>query len=206
VEEFPGRLFDRDSGIEAVRRAVDALLLSGRELFLELGCGSGGHLIEQARRRPNAVFVGFELRFKRSVRTVEKAVRLGMDNLYLLRCEAQWAPLLLGAGTVSGIWVNFPDPWPKKRSWKHRMLSTEHLAGLIPLLLPGAFIELKSDHLDYLEWAKSNIVAQRELYIAGESRDLHRSGYAQSNVLTEFEKLFLSKGLPIYYLRAEICA
>lgn len=169
-----------------------------RPVFCELGSGSGMHLIERAALKARAQFFGFELRYKRSVRTLEKAVERKIENLFVLRVDAGAVGQVFAPGSLQGVYVNFPDPWDKHKKTKKRMLSAQQLAVLRELLVPGGFVAFKTDHEQYYEWVLAEAGASGVFDIAWRSRDLHSSEYREQNVETEFEKLFLSQGLPIY--------
>lgn len=167
------------------------------------GCsGSGAHLLELARLNPGTLCIGFELRFKRAVRTVEKARAGGIENLLVIRTDARRMKELFPTNSLLQVHVNFPDPWDRHRWHKHRVVSPQYLNDCALLLEPGGTFHYKTDHqecfAEVLRWL-------RELpafIIEMEERDLHNSPLSQGNVRTEFEKLFLSKRLPISALRA----
>ncbi|MCB0332665.1 MAG: hypothetical protein KDD55_04150, partial [Bdellovibrionales bacterium] len=83
-------------------------------LILEIGSGSGGHLISRAEQNPDAFHLGFELRYKRVFRTAEKSEKLGLQNLTIVRGDARLLPEILGELQATGCYINFPDPWGKK--------------------------------------------------------------------------------------------
>lgn len=197
---YPGQLYpidDEPSELEALRiRLADV-----PSIAIELGSGSGSHLIEQARRRPETLFVGFELRYKRAVRTIEKARESGLDNLILARGDARQITHVGRPGSVESIYVNFPDPWEKRKRWKHRLLAPWLLDAAAVLLTPCGEMRVKTDHQDYFDWFCDAVDAHASFVVTESSNDLYASDYAASSVATEFEKLFRSQGLPIYYAR-----
>lgn len=168
--------------------------------FLELGAGSGGHLLEQAGRDPASLFVGIELRFKRAFRSAEKAEINGLDNVVFIRGSA--LPILEGLAdaSLSGIYVNFPDPWDKRRWRKNRMLDEKTLVTFARLLKPEGFFSFKTDHHSYFLEVQSQLTNQSQLQVTCQIEDLHASAPFPSNVESEFEKLFKSKGFPVFYL------
>lgn len=171
-------------------------------VFVELGSGSGGHLIGQAQRHPDALWIGVELRFKRLVRTAEKAIERGLTNVHVVRTDGLCLDTVLLSDSIDALYVNFPDPWDKRRWKKHRLLSTESLTRIFPLLRSGAEVRFKTDHQGYFEDVLAAVSEHEGFVLTAVSRDLHRSHLVQENVVTEFEQLFLHQGLPIYYLSA----
>lgn len=204
VESLPERIVPAESNAvtEEQIRVLRSIAASRDRTFLELGSGSGAHLIERAARESTATFIGFELRYKRAFRTAEKAQQRGIENLIVARTTATLVPEIFLANSLAGVYINFPDPWEKKKWRKHRLLNRDFVAKLQQLLLPGGFLAYKTDHQEYFDETLEMLESSLLFSIAEQSRDLHQSAYAADNVLTEFENLFISKGLPTYYLKA----
>ncbi len=171
-------------------------------IIVELGSGSGAHLLEQASQNPDTLYVGFEIRFKRTFRTAQKAEKAEIRNLLLLRANAERITEFFGNSSIQGFYVNFPDPWDKKRWHKHRMLNSRSLNEMHALLKPGGFISYKTDHQGYFKDTRK-LLCELNLYqICQESEDLHNSDIPKElrNIRSEFEMLFISKGLPVYFI------
>jgi tRNA (guanine-N7-)-methyltransferase len=181
---------------------VRSLCAVAAAVSVELGSGSGGHLIGQAQRHSGVLWLGVELRFKRLVRTAEKAIEQGLTNVQVVRTDGLALDTVLEPQSINALYVNFPDPWDKRRWKKHRLLSAEALTRLYPLLRSGAEIHFKTDHQGYFEDVLAALSEHGGLTLTAISRDLHRSELVQDNVVTEFEQLFLQQGLPIYYVSA----
>ena len=194
----------RDQGLDPA--AAELLKAKRREfakLYVEIGSGSGRHLIEQALRNPNALFLGFELRYKRVFRTAEKAEELGLNNLLVVQVDASTIPTIFEPGSLDGIFVLFPDPWEKRRWKKHRILSPEFLRQAHALLRSGAFLHYKTDHGEYFE-ATVKVLETLALFDTRRvSRDLHGSAESLNNIESEFEKLFKSQRLPVHFIEVE---
>jgi len=199
VSEFSGRIIE--SANMRDKDLVSEYLRSSPKVFCDIGSGSGGHLLELATLYPEACCFGFELRFKRSVRTLEKAIRLGIDNVFVLRVDAAKLGELFPENSVDGVFVNFPDPWSKPRQLKHRILSEPYLDLLFSVLKTGGALSFKTDHMDYFDSFLSIVNADTRFTLSEFSRNLAESDYTSRNIVTEFERLFLSQGCPIYYLR-----
>ncbi len=169
-------------------------------IIAEFGSGSGGHLIERARRDPSNLYVGFELRFKRVFRTAEKAEEIGLRNLIVVQGTALHFPALFPPLSLRGAYVNFPDPWSKPRWKKHRLLSESFLTALRESLQIEGFFSYKSDHAEYFKETKLLLERMVGFRIEEASSDLWNSPYREANIASEFEGLFHSQGLPIHYL------
>lgn len=171
-------------------------------IIIEIGSGSGKHLIERAASAPHLLHIGFELRFKRTFRTAEKAEQRELKNLVVVRGDAAKIETLLGGRKVQGVYINFPDPWQKKQWKKHRLINPEYLSLLHRSLVPGGFFAYKTDHKEYFEASVDLVLDQPGYKLIQLTTDLHQSPYNDENVRTEFEQLFTSQNLPTYYLKA----
>lgn len=200
IGDFPGRLFNFEHFESDVRRVREALLRRPRAIC-EFGSGSGGHLLELARRNPDAVLFGFEIRYKRSVRTAEKSLALGLDNIYVLRQKSETAPEIFLPEAFDAIYVNFPEPWDKPKRRKHRVLSPALLDTGDRLLKGEGYIALKTDHRDYFAEFLGAVAEDSRFSVVERSDDLYASAYLEQNIMTEFERLFRSQNLPIHYAK-----
>lgn len=170
------------------------------KLYVELGSGSGGHIIERAGQDPDALYAGFELRYKRAFRTAEKSQKQGLHNLLIIRTDASSLRSFFEPESVDGFFMNFPDPWDRKKWKKHRMINEESLKNFHALLKSGASFRYKTDHEGYFDDTLT-LVEKSDLFtVARLTRDLHLSEHTNDNVTTEFERLFISQGLPTYFV------
>ena len=204
VAGFPDLVLDINSSDDPAFLAQELIVKtrSYKQLFLEFGSGSGGHLIAHAKLNLAALWVGFELRFKRTVRTAEKAKREGLTNLLVLRTSAQRAPIFFGPSSIDGIFVNFPDPWGKPRWAKHRMLNEQFIRSIHNLLRPGGVLSYKTDHQGCFDETNRLLQESGLFHVSKLTYDLKLSPYAQGNIQSEFERLFYSKGIAVNFLEA----
>ncbi len=166
-------------------------------VYVEIGSGSGLHLLELARRNPSVLCVGLEIRFKRAFKTGEKAENLGLKNVLVLRTDARCIGELFNAQEVSGFFVNYPDPWDKRRWKKNRILNESMLHTMHRLLRPGGYLRYKTDHAEYFHSTVELLTPEmwtRTRY----STDLLSSEWANDNIPTEFEYLFKSQQKPLH--------
>lgn len=202
ASNFPGKLFEfKDYQVD--REKLGQVIKSNKKVFLEIGSGSGGHLIEVALKNPEGLFFGFELRYKRSVRTLEKAQKINLSNLHILHIDGRCFNELFDAQSISGVYVNFPDPWEKKSQLKHRLLNEKFFKDLYQVLNPRGFFSFKTDHQEYYQTVLSLLENDKNFLVTQQTDDLYSSEHLDNNIATEFEKLFCSKGQPIYYLKIE---
>ena len=182
-----------------------------RELFLEIGCGKGQFILKKAADNPDADFIAVEGQETVILRALEKAKEhdeaqgadgnAALSNLKFMLTFVHSMDELFDPGQLSGIYLNFSDPWPKARHAKRRLTYRKRLLDYGWAVKPGGFIEIKTDNdplyafpLEELEAVGYEIVEQ--------TTDLHHSDYAARLVMTEYEKKFHSRGKNINYVKA----
>lgn len=168
------------------------------ELYLELGSGSGNHLVALAQQNPQTACVGMEFRFKRAVRTLEKSSALKVENTFVLQADARRFAEIFPPGSVSKLYVHFPDPWAKRKRQKNRLLNEKFLTDLLTVLKPGGTFQFKSDHAEYFRTFSTLLRADPRFSIQIYSEQFDDP----ENIQTEFEKMFRSQQLPIHFLSA----
>ena len=142
--------------ISARRAALDialaALLPQPRPIVLELGCGHGHFLEKYAGAFPAKYCLGVDLRSDRIGRAQRKAQRARLANCHFLRTEARELLHALPPGTtLQEIWVLFPDPWPKQRHHKNRLLQPEFFAALAQWAEAGTRLYFRTDFRAYFD-------------------------------------------------------
>jgi tRNA (guanine-N7-)-methyltransferase len=177
-----------------------------KNIYCEIGTGSGEHILTRAQSNPSDFWIGFELRYKRIFRTAEKAEQLSLKNIFLLQCDAKKIADIFSPNSLDGVYINFPDPWAKKRRWiKHRLLNQEYLNSINTLLIKDGFFAYKTDQIEYFTETCKILENSPNFLVKQKSIDLYKSEYINQNIATEFERLFISKGYPIYYIKTEKC-
>lgn len=168
-----------------------------RPLEIDLGCGDGTFLVEMARHHPERDFLGVERMAGRVVKTARKIARAGLTNARVMRLESSYTVgWLLPARGISRLHLLCPDPWPKKRHHKNRLINDgEFLDGLARILEPGGEFLLKTDHQEYFENALESLQARN----AFERLDWPEDAFFYPQ--TDFEAHWLSRGLSIHRAR-----
>ena len=114
----------------AAARGTRLSELRSRKRVLEIGFGRGEFLLAMAERCPEVDFVGIEISFKRTLKMARKVARARLRNVRLLEARAQVAiEQLFLPDSLSEIWVNFSDPWPKARHAHRRVIKSEFVAA-----------------------------------------------------------------------------
>ena len=129
-------------------------------LELDLGCGKGKFLIAKAQSDPDTNFIGVDRQFSRIQKIDRRINRIGLSNVKLLRIEVFHAiQHMLPEESVRTIYLFFPDPWPKRKHHRRRLLTTHFLDAVLPILTPGGTMHVMTDHADYFEVIKTAFCA-----------------------------------------------
>jgi tRNA (guanine-N7-)-methyltransferase len=178
-------------------------------LILEIGSGNGFFFRDLALRHPEALLVAVEVRFKRVWLTARKARQAGCANIRVVHHHAGHLPDLFERGEVDAVHLNHPDPWPKERHHKNRLLAPGFRDDLERHLRPGGEIWLKSDFADYGPLARelfgrppwTELAWTADLH--GEPSEALRteapngSRWWAADVVTNYERKSLEKGCKI---------
>jgi len=161
-------------------------------LEIDLGCGDGAFLVALAERFPERNFLGIERLIGRVRGACSRAARHDLRNVRVLRVETSYAvKYLLPSQSTAVAHLLFPDPWPKKRHQRRRIVTKEFVAAVHRLLAPDGRFRILTDQEDYFE-------SIREL--VGDDVFAEESEGDEWFPPTTFEKRFRVQGAPIYRL------
>lgn len=164
----------------------------GAPLELEIGCGNGRFLAANAAKHPERCYLGVERMMERLRRCSKKAQQGALNNLAFVRVEAgRFVREVVPDGSISAFYLFFPDPWPKRRHHKNRFFQPEMCSVLARILVPGGKVYISTDHADYF--------GEMARYLSADARfEAIEPLVRAEDEQTDFERLFLSKGEPIY--------
>jgi tRNA (guanine-N7-)-methyltransferase len=183
---------------------LDLLAIFGRTapLQVDLGCGDGSFLCELARLYPNQNYLGIERLVGRVAKACRKADAL--ENVRILNVESSYAVrYLLPEASVETFYLLFPDPWPKRRHQRRRVVKADFLDSIHRALEPGGVLRIATDQLDYFQQIEHSVRSTpvkldglkppslKFEFVDHEDADLP---------LTKFERRFRALGAPIYRL------
>ena len=171
-------------------------------VVLEIGAGKGQFCCELAKREPNINIIAVEKSSNVIVDAAEKAISLGLPNLVLLRCDAEYLEKYIPEKSVARIYLNFSCPFPKKSYAPHRLTHRKFLEIYKKILADGGEIHQKTDNREFFEFSLEEL-SQSGFALKNVSLDLHNSGF-EGNIVTEYEQKFTEMGMPIYRLEAYI--
>ena len=121
-----------------------------REIWLEIGFGGGEHLAEQALSHPDIGFIGCEVFENGVAKLLALIERRRLANVRIFNDDARLLIAALPPALIGRVFILFPDPWPKRRHHKRRIVSAETLDGLARIMTAGAELRLATDDRDYL--------------------------------------------------------
>ncbi len=172
------------------RLELGKLFPKPQPLDVELGCGDASFLVEHARRNPGRNFIGVERLLGRISKLDRKGRRAGLTNLRGVRIESsyflQW---LLPPRSASALHIYFPDPWPKKRHRKNRLVNENFPALARAALASGGKIYLRTDDADYFQQMTAVFGADKNFREIETPAEL-------AEIVTDFERDFNARGIP----------
>lgn len=180
----------------ASNRGGWASLLPGcREVRAEMGCGKGQFTAGVARRDPDALIVAIEKVPNAMVTAMERVLDEGIENVRFIDADVSTLRDIFAPGEVSVIYINFPDPWPRKKETKHRLTAPAFLAMYWDILPVGGRIEYKTDQPWLFEWSLGQF-QYMGFELSEVTRDLHAAGV--TGIMTNYEERFHAQGIPIH--------
>lgn len=168
----------------------------GRPLEVDLGCGDGSFLMEMAGHYPERDFLGVERLLGRVRKVCKKITRRGLENARVLRLESRYVvEWLLPEEAVSRLHLLCPDPWPKVRHHRRRLVQVEFLEAVRRALVPGGEFLFMTDHEDYFRWAEEKVAA----FGGFERLEWNEESFFYPK--TDFQQLWEGEGKAMWRLR-----
>ena len=176
---------------------TEDLFNNNNDICLEIGMGKGNFLLGMCLNHPNINYIGVEKYSSVICSAIKKINEYELDNLKILNMDVMDIPQYL-YGKIKTIYLNFSDPWPKKRNTKRRLTSENFLKLYDNLFKNEKHIILKTDNDDFYEFSKESLLSYG-YKIINEIYDLHNSDITYSPK-TEYEEKFSSQGVKIKYI------
>jgi tRNA (guanine-N7-)-methyltransferase len=167
-----------------------ALFCQPQPLEVELGCGDASFLVEYARREPAKNFIGVERLLGRLQKLDRKGRRTGLNHVRGIRIESSYfLRYLLPPNSTTALHVYFPDPWPKKKHRRHRLINEQFPALARAVLAPDGCVFLRTDDADYFGQMNEVFAAANEFAPTDTPPSL-------AEIITDFEREFNAQGIP----------
>ncbi len=171
-----------------------------REVWLEIGFGGGEHLAAQAKQNPDIGFIGCEP-FVNGVASLLKHIEeQSLTNIRVYDDDVRHLLGLMADESLERIFILFPDPWPKTRHHRRRIVKPETIVEFARLLKPGGELRYASDHAEYVAWALRYLLKCPDLtWLAKRSNDWRLA--PQDWIETRYEQKAKAKNIAPAYLR-----
>lgn len=184
----PSLIFDLPSIVEPIQ--FERLFPTPQPLEVELGCGDASFLVEHAARYPERNFLGVERLLGRIRKLDRKGYRAGLTNLRGIRIEsAYFLEYLLPRNVTTALHIYFPDPWPKLKHRRHRLINDSFPALVWLALISRGVIYLRTDDEDYFQQMTRVFAADKRFQPVETPVKL-------AEVRTDFEEDFNARGIP----------
>ena len=171
------------------RLQMEKLFDAPQPLEIELGAGDGSFLVAWAVQHPGRNFLGVERLLGRLRKIERKIRRVGSLHVRLLRIEAGYfLEYMVPPKSVSALHIYFPDPWPKRKHWRHRLINEQFTEIVAGALVPGGTIYLRTDDDPYFAQMKRVFEANRDFKAIATPPELQA-------ILTDFERGFHARGV-----------
>lgn len=170
-------------------------------IHIEIGSGKGQFITELALKNPNINYIAIEKFPAVLIKLIKKIPGEGLKNLAVISFDAEALEEIFESGEIDKLYLNFSDPWPKKRHAKRRLTSPEFLKLYKNVLKPGSVIEFKTDNRPLFDYSIETFESSGYNLIKT-TFDLYKSDLLEGNIPTEYEMKFHGLGTPINKLIA----
>lgn len=182
----------------------NSVFQNANPIHIEIGTGKGHFIIQLAQQNPDINYIGIEKYTSVLLRAVQKmeCLEQPLANLRFICMNAENLSDVFASQEISKIYLNFSDPWPKKRHARRRLTSREFLHLYDQILTKSGKIEFKTDNKQLFDFSLNELPAA-DWKLEAYTNDLHKdSKMNENNIMTEYEQKFSSLGNPIYKLIA----
>lgn len=186
---------------EALRGNWRSLMPGCKELRVEVGCGKGKFTVETAASEPDVLFVAIEKVPDALVLAMEAAIRMELKNVFFVSLDADRIDAFFADDEIDLLYINFCDPWPRKKNAKRRLTYHTFLEKYKKVLPIGGQIHFKTDNSKLFEWSLPEMESCF-LKLQNLTRDLHANGPV--GIMTGYEEKFYGMGTPINRVEAVV--
>lgn len=169
-------------------------------IHIEVGSGKGRFITEMAKANPNINYISIEIQTSVIVSVLELQLANPQPNLQILHADGRNLDQYFAENEVSRVYLNFSDPWPKKKHAKRRLTSPDFLMQYQHILTPHGDIHFKTDNQGLFEYSLSSM-STFGMHFNQVWLNLHQSDF-KGNIMTEYEEKFSSRGSRIYRMEA----
>ena len=163
-------------------------------LWVEVGCGKGKFTAETAQANPDVLLIAVERCREAMVVAMEKAKNMGLTNVFFIDMDVAEIETIFDGFEIDRLFINFPDPWPRKKNAKRRLTHRGFLDKYCRVVRTGGEIHFKTDNAPLFEFSVEEFAACG-LQVNNLTRNLHENGIV--GIMTGYEEKFHALGTPI---------
>lgn len=175
--------------------------INHQPLYLEIGTGKGDFILNMAKNNPDAHFIGIEKSITCLAITAKKIVNEDIKNVLLIADDVNKVFAYLPQGSIDKLFLNFSDPWPKKRHEKRRLTYKTFLDEYKKILKSNGEIIMKTDNIDLFNYSIESFTSNGFIL---EHVNFDYDGLDTNDVMTEYERFFRDEGTKINKLVAKV--
>ena len=164
-------------------------------LWVEVGCGKGKFTAETAQANPDVLLIAVERCREAMVVAMEKAQAMGLTNVFYIDMDVAEIESIFAPGEIDRLFINFPDPWPRKKNAKRRLTHRGFLEKYCAVVKPGGEFHFKTDNAPLFAFSLEEFAACG-LETKNVTEDLHKDGVV--GIMTGYEEKFHQLGTPIH--------
>lgn len=165
------------------------------QLWVEVGCGKGKFTAETAQANPDVLLIAVERCREAMVVAMEKARDMGLTNVYYIDMDVAEIENIFAPGEIDRLFINFPDPWPRKKNAKRRLTHRGFLDKYCRVVREGGEFHFKTDNAPLFAFSLEEFAACG-LETKNVTDDLHKDGPV--GIMTGYEEKFYALGTPIH--------
>ena len=185
-----------------LRRSIDPILSGVGRFVCEFGCGHGHFLAAYAQKHPTILCIGLDLDRERIARATRKRERANLPNLHFILAEAGlFLETLTNDATFADVFILFPDPWPKKRHHKNRLIQPDFLSAIHEKAGEETRIFFRTDHEQYFSQAQSVFKQHSKWLVVDEPWQFEHETVFQSRATSYRSLIARPKSAPEVYIQ-----
>ncbi len=193
----------KEGDIEGIAGKWNEVMFEKKQpIVLEIGCGFGDYTIGVATQFPDRNCIGVDVKGSRLFKGAKHAIDNGLKNVAFLRTHIHEIEKCFALGEVDEFWITFPDPRPRDRDIRRRLVFPRYLQLYRNISRVGAVVNLKTDSYEFYLYALE-VCKENNLQIIASTDDLYQSDLLPMclGIQTEYEKRYLEQGIKINYLK-----
>lgn len=178
---------EKDAEGKIIPLKLNELFPAPQPVFLEIGSGKGEFISSYAAMHPEYNLLGLEAADKRIINILKKLSPLKHPNVRLMRLFVDPSlSSIFAPESISGVFIQHPDPWPKRKHHRRRLIQEDFLSALAHILVPGAQVQVSTDHAGYAAWILEEFLAS-PCFISVYDDPLRHQSTFEDHITTWFE-------------------